>query len=197
MPRDEVVAGVAQKAGDEAQRGGERPGRGEMGHHAENGGAFHRRTAGPEEDDGRRVEGKAARAEEFAARGGLEGAEGELAARIARRDEPRPVVAEHTVAIEEDDEPSGEFGVEWWCGRHGGAAYAKTAEYWPRKMKPARGLPAATPRWLADVRIVICAILLTSGCWEDVPSIAHLPASLRQPLGILALVEMATGGALP
>ena len=44
---------------------------------------------------------------------------------------------------------------------------------------------------------MICAILLTSGCREDVPSIAHLPASLRQPLGILALVEMATGGALP
>ena len=64
-------------------------------------------------------------------------------------------------------------------------------------MNPARVLPAATPRMLAYVRMVICAILLTSVCWEDVPSIAHLPASLRQPLGVLALVEMATGGALP
>jgi len=27
--------------------------------------------------------------------------------------------------------------------------------------------------------------------------IAHLPASLRPPRGVLALVEMATGGALP
>ncbi len=149
MPRDEVVPGVAQKAGDEAQRGGERPGRREMGHHAENGGAFHRRTAGPEEDDGRQLEGKAARAEEGAAGGGLEGAEGELAARIARRDEPRPVVAEHTVAIEEDDEPSGEFGVEWWCGGHGGAAYAQTTARWSRKVNPASVLPAATPRMLA------------------------------------------------
>ena len=38
--------------------------------------------------------------------------------------------------------------------------------------------------------MVICAILLTSVCWEDVPSIAHRPASLRQPLGVLALVVL-------
>jgi len=66
---------------------------------------------------------------------------------------------------------------------------------WRARFSPAAVLPRATPRMLAWVRIVISAILLLSALWEDLPSIALLPPAQREPLGVLAVIEAATGGA--
>jgi hypothetical protein len=66
---------------------------------------------------------------------------------------------------------------------------------WRRFFDPARILPAATPRMLAFFRITICSILLISVCWEDLPSVVHLPDGMRQRLGVLGLLESVSFGA--
>lgn len=64
-----------------------------------------------------------------------------------------------------------------------------------RFLAPARVLPAATPRMLAFVRMVICGILLLSVGWENLASSALLPRGMREPLGILGPLEAVSGGA--
>ena len=63
-----------------------------------------------------------------------------------------------------------------------------------RFFAPARVLPAATPRMLAFVRMVVCGILLVSVGWENLASSALLPRGMREPLGLLGALEAATGG---
>jgi hypothetical protein len=66
---------------------------------------------------------------------------------------------------------------------------------WRRFFDPADILPAATPRMLAFVRIVVCGILLIIGLWEDLPSTTLLPPEMRKPLGFLIPLEKISGGA--
>ena len=45
----------------------------------------------------------------------------------------------------------------------------------------------ATPRSLASIRVLVCAILLASTLWEDLASSAFLPRAMAHPLGVMKL----------
>ncbi len=48
----------------------------------------------------------------------------------------------------------------------------------------------ATPRALASIRVLVCAILLASALWEDLASSALLPRAMAHPLGMLKLLHL-------
>lgn len=87
----------------------------------------------------------------------------------------------------------GEWRAMVWYGAGAAAVFAGFA-YLLRTPRLARRLVGkATPGALGAMRALVCAVLLASVLWEDLPSTAALPRDLPGFMGVMALFRLVPG----